>query len=112
MWSMSTVRLGIAAGASFLMSCATGFTGSPHVEDGRMGCERKCRAQAMEVAGMVYMGEYSSACVCAPPAAAGSTSRMKVAVAGGVGGGVAGVIMQMQEAERQRQQSTYLSPGR
>ena len=55
------------------IGCGTTFTGSAHVEDGRRGCEAKCRGQGMQVAGMVYMGEYSSACVCEVPRCASAS---------------------------------------
>ena len=60
-------------------------TGSAHVEEGRNGCEAKCQSQLV---GMVYMGEYSDACVCAASAA--------------VAAGASGVAMQMS-----RQSSNY-----
>ncbi len=85
--------------------CATSFTGSPHVENGRSGCESKCKGQGMEVAGMVYMGEYSSACVCEVPGQHASQRRMLVGASGAVAGGVAGVEMQRQQAQRNRQGS-------
>jgi hypothetical protein len=91
--------------ALMLMGCATSFTGSPHIENGRAGCEEKCKGQGMQVAGMVYMGEYSSACVCEVPRGAAQLSRREVLVAsaGGVGGAAAGVMMQMRRAQQQQQ---------
>jgi len=58
----------------------------------------------MQIAGMVYMGEYSSACVCQVPHASAESSRSEflVAAAGGAAGSAAGVIMQMRRAEEQR----------
>ena len=88
-----------------LTGCATSFTGSPHVEDGRKGCDIKCSKQGMEVAGMVYMGEYSSACVCAVPGQSASRGRLLLAAAGAAAGGVAGVEMQRQAAQRRQQQN-------
>ena len=82
--------------------CATSFTGSPHVENGRSGCESKCKGQGMEVAGMVYMGEYSSACVCEVPGQHASQRRVLVGASGAVAGGVAGVEMQRQREEQNR----------
>lgn len=86
-----------------LAGCATNFTGSAHIEGGRAACEQKCAGQGLAMTGLVYMGEYSSACVCEVPGRA---------TAGGLGGqasvagGTAGVMMQMQrEQERQQQAS-------
>ncbi|HKU37387.1 MAG TPA: hypothetical protein VJR89_04550 [Polyangiales bacterium] len=44
--------------------CATTFTGSAMVEGGRSGCERKCSTIGLQMQAFVFMGEYSSACVC------------------------------------------------
>lgn len=44
--------------------CATSFMGSAMVEGGRPGCERKCSAIGLQMQAFVFMGEYSSACVC------------------------------------------------
>src|SRR5688572_26636664 len=93
--------LAAAFGAS---SCATSFTGSPYVEEGRAGCEKKCRSAGMEVVGLVYMGEYSDACVCGVPGRAASSSKILHQAAAAVAGAGAGVAMQMQ---RQAQQSHH-----
>ncbi len=93
----------MAAMGTTLAGCGTTFTGSPHIEGGRGGCEQKCRADGMEVAGMVYMGEYSSACVCAPPGSSARAKRSLVGAAGSVTSGAVGVILQMR---RDQQNST------
>ena len=87
-------------------ACATSFSGSAHVEDGRAGCERKCKGQGMEVSGMVYMGEYSDACICSVPGQTSSRRTRVLAGAGAVAGGAAGVVMQM---SRQQEQSASYS---
>ena len=92
-----TVFLAVA-----LSGCATAFTGSAHVEGGARGCEARCKAQGMELAGMVLMGEYTDGCVCAVPGKAASTrSTLVLASAEGAGGGAAGVMMQMQRQQQQ-----------
>lgn len=85
----------------WLAGCGTTFTGSPHVENGRAGCEARCRSQGMEVAGIVYMGEYSDACVCSVPGRAGSRRDLLLASAAAATGGAAGVYLQMQQAQAQ-----------
>ena len=35
--------MGLIALMSMVAGCATQFTGDPHIEDGRAGCEVKCR---------------------------------------------------------------------
>ena len=101
---MTMMRLLTMAVLASALGCATSFTGSAHVESGRAGCEAKCRGVGMQVAGMVYMGEYSSACVCEVPRATASSKRDSLlAGAGATAAGVAGVAMQMQREAAQRQ---------
>ena len=70
MTSRWTRHLGIALVAltlSFplMLGCATtAFAGAARVEGGPRGCYHKCRDQRMEMESFVYMGEYSTACVC------------------------------------------------
>lgn len=107
------MKLILACLVTFTLGCQTTFTGDPHIDPGQ--CQAKCQATRMEMAGMIYMGEYSSACLCevphAPPvpqsapgaapvtSEAGSRSLLG---AGGAGGAAAGVVMQMRrEAEKQ-----------
>ena len=89
------------------IGCGTTFTGSAHVEDGRRGCEGKCRGQGMQVAGMVYMGEYSSACVCQVPratASASDDSTQLLSSAAAVTGAADGVVMEAQRRAAQQHQ--------
>jgi hypothetical protein len=103
---MKILTVTIAIIAASVLGCATSFTGSAHIEGGRNGCEAKCRGQGMQIAGMVYMGEYSSACVCEVPRSSGSGERREIlASAAGASGAAAGVVMQM-ERQRQQQQMT------
>ena len=100
---MNKVRL-LCAGfllATFGSACATSFTGSAHVEEGRGGCERKCKGSGMEVAGMVYMGEYSDACICSVPGQTGAAKQHLLSGGGAVAGGASGVVMQMRRQEQQ-----------
>ncbi|MET0384843.1 MAG: hypothetical protein ABW321_02735 [Polyangiales bacterium] len=73
--------------------CATNFTGSAHIEGGRAACEQKCNGQGLAMSGLVYMGEYSSACVCSVPGAGGGNAAAMASVAAGA----AGVVMQNRE---------------
>lgn len=47
-----------------LSGCPTTFQGNAHVQGGRAGCESKCKKTKMRMSGIVFLGEYSSACVC------------------------------------------------
>src|ERR1044071_3778146 len=45
--------------------CQTQFVGDPHIEP--ITCQAKCREANLVMAGMVYLGQYSSACLCEVP---------------------------------------------
>jgi hypothetical protein len=108
---MRNVRTGwVTALALTLVGCATSFTGDAHVENGRAGCAEKCKGQGMQMAGMVYMGEYSSACVCEVPRGSASSSGhdLLVGSAAGASGAAAGVIMQMRRAQEQQQHNGFV----
>jgi hypothetical protein len=93
-----------------LAGCRTEFVGDPHVAPA--ACQSKCAAVNMRMTGMVYMGEYSSACICeiAPPAGAPlppppPTSGPPGGSAGGAAAAAAaGVVMQMRQQQQQQQQ--------
>ncbi|HWL84542.1 MAG TPA: hypothetical protein VNO21_02000 [Polyangiaceae bacterium] len=105
---MNTFKCALTAMLMVTVGCATSFTGSPHVEGGRAGCDAKCKGLGMSVAGFVYMGEYSSACVCEVPRATSSIeSRRLLASAAGSMGAAAGVITQMRNQEQQMQQQHF-----
>lgn len=80
----SALLIGLAA--LLLAGCETSFTGSPYVDGGRKGCEAKCQAQNMEIAGLVYMGEYSDACVCMVPGTSAMRRKLLMAKAGAAAG--------------------------
>jgi len=50
-----------------LAGCATPlttFTGGAKIKGGPSGCEAKCSEWAMELVGMVALGEYTDGCIC------------------------------------------------
>jgi hypothetical protein len=75
--------------------CATSFHGGAHVADGRAGCERKCQSENLQIAGMVYLGEYSSACVCEVPRTNAAQARASLLLSTGSTGGTVAVITAM-----------------
>jgi hypothetical protein len=85
------------------IGCRTEFTGSPHVDPA--SCVAKCQASQLVMTGMVYMGEYSSACICEVPRAAPAPSAPPGAGAGAAAGAAAGVAMQMRRDEEARQRN-------
>ena len=83
-----------------LIGCQTQFVGSPHIDAAT--CANKCAQDRLTMAGIVYMGEYSSACVCEVPRPAGAPTTAMVA---GTMGAAAGVVMQMRRQHEQQQQN-------
>lgn len=96
---MRRTLLFIAAALALFVapSCATQFSGSPQVRGGVAGCISRCRSQNMVLGAYVYVGEYSTACVCEPStrtaAASGATASVPAAV---------GVALQMRRHQDQR----------
>ncbi|HKP58706.1 MAG TPA: hypothetical protein VJV78_18425 [Polyangiales bacterium] len=78
--------------------CATSFTGSAEIEGGRPGCEAKCLAVGLTMQAYVFMGEYSTACVCAPKDATSGSSSAPTAATAAV---AVGVMTQMRDAADQ-----------
>jgi len=95
--------IAICLSACMLGGCATAFTGSAHIDNGRQGCEAKCRSAGMELAGMVYMGEYTSGCVCAVPKQTASDRQLFIAATNSAAAAAAGVAIQMRRQQQQRQ---------
>ena len=101
-------RLVVILGSLALCACTTTFTGNSYVANGRAGCEQKCRAEGLTMTGMVFMGEYSSACVCELETAP-APAAPKAAAPGKSGsvGGVAPVIIQQQIQERDFERNSF-----
>ena len=81
------------------------FKGSARVENGRVGCERKCASQGLQFAGMVFVGEYSDACLCQVPAAGGGVPQPTSAAS--TDPAVAAVVTARRIAEEHRQQQQH-----
>jgi hypothetical protein len=43
------------------------FSGDPQFPGGVPQCEERCAKDGLKMAAYVYLGEYTSGCVCAPP---------------------------------------------
>jgi hypothetical protein len=84
--------------------CQTQFAGSAHIT--RAQCQAKCQSEQMQMAGMVYMGEYSSACLCEPQRA--SVEGAPGAAAAAAGSAVGVVVQMRREASRRRQEQREL----
>ncbi|HET8939987.1 MAG TPA: hypothetical protein VFN67_41385, partial [Polyangiales bacterium] len=90
-----------------LSGCATSFQGGAHFPGGRGACQHKCGLQGLSMAGLVYMGEYSSACLCEVPSSDKSASLSS----GATGGAAVAVMTQMQNAQVATMVSTMLIIG-
>jgi len=90
--------------------CATSFTGDAHYPGGARACFAKCASEQMQMSGFVYMGEYSSACVCEPrhtgAVATGGEAIASSSEVGGAGAagatGAVGVILQARMQQQQQ----------
>jgi hypothetical protein len=82
-----------------LGGCAhvTSFEGKAQIEGGRATCQQKCGLQGLQMSALVYMGEYSSACVCEIPGGNGASAARGAGAA--TTAGAVGVVMQMRNAE-------------
>lgn len=88
---------------------ATNFQGEPQFPGGARGCWDRCRADGLEMASFVYVGEYSTACACRPrPIPGMAPSAITEQDQAAVVAAAAGVELQRRryEEERRRRQST------
>jgi hypothetical protein len=93
--------LNIALASVFSVGCAqTQFQGDPHIS--AQQCQAACAQRQLQMSGMVFMGEYSSACICEVPRPQGAPPPS--GAAGAAGGAAAGVVMQMRRANQHHQQ--------
>jgi hypothetical protein len=80
-------------------ACATSFRGNANVSPG--DCVTRCGEIGGHMDSYVYLGDYSTACVCRPGLAVAESGGG--GTAGGVTGAVAGVWMQMQRNRQPNQ---------
>jgi hypothetical protein len=101
--------------ASGLAGCATRFTGDPKFPGGARGCFDACKREGMVMSSYVFVGEYSTGCVCslkptpAPQPSPATSGGQSDATAASSAAAV-GVVMQMrraQEEQQRQQQMTY-----
>lgn len=97
----ATGLLAVCCSLSLLLGCMdTHFQGSPQFPGGVRGCWEHCRREGLVMGSFVFVGEYSSACVCRLPTSPGATAE---ADSGALVAAAAGVEMQRQRQEQQRQ---------
>ncbi|HEY2404610.1 MAG TPA: hypothetical protein VGI10_01335 [Polyangiaceae bacterium] len=103
----------VAFGA-FGVACEppTSFQGEAKVAGGPRACVERCRSQNMVMAAFVYVGEFSTACACAPRPEQGMSSN-EGATSAAVVAAATGVETQRRIAEQeaaQRNNSYVLAP--
>jgi len=83
-------KLWLVSALALLCGCGspTQFQGSAKVAGGPSGCQKICEGWGMQLAGMVAMGDYSTACVCQLP------GRSVPVVAAGASAAAAAVVQQ------------------
>ena len=89
-----------------LAGCAaplTTFTGGAKIKGGPSGCEAKCNEWAMELVGMVALGEYTDGCICKKKGSQLSMQdvgeTLSLSLAGWSGGAVAAVENERKDRE-------------
>jgi hypothetical protein len=88
---IGTLLIGLGIG------CQPSFSGNPHIDIAT--CQARCAKDQLQMTGMVYLGEYSSACLCEVPRPPGAGSG----AAAGSMGAATGVVMQMRANQAQSQ---------
>ncbi len=99
---MKIVGLSIFA-ALCLSACPqpTSFKGDPHFPGGPNACFRKCESAGMVMDSYIFVGEYSTGCVCRPKLAPHTSANEST---GSSTAATALVSTQMWAAEEQRGQ--------
>jgi len=89
-----------------LAECAaplTTFTGDAKIKGGPSGCEAKCKEWAMELVGMVALGEYTDGCICKKKGLQLSMQdvgeTLSLSLAGSSGGAVAAIENERKDRE-------------
>ena len=101
-----------------LAGCAaplTTFTGGATIKGGPSGCEAKCNEWAMELVGMVALGEYTDGCICKKKGLQLSTQdvgeALSLSLAGSSGGAVAAIENERKDREAKAAAATgFISP--
>jgi len=82
-----------------LGGCPTTFSGNAYVAGGRAGCEQMCKKSKLKMSGMVFLGEYSSACICELPSKPDTEAKPAGSAGAGATGGAVSVMLQTAHAE-------------
>lgn len=105
LWSRATrlaLLVTLTLGFTLSAGCATTFIGDAHYQSPRK-CFKTCKRWNMKMAGYVFMGHYSSACVCEVKGSSAQRKMVIKAATAGTGAAAAGVVMQTRRAVQAQQ---------
>lgn len=98
---MTTVKILVVASvlALSITGCgATSFEGSAYFPGGAPACMSHCASANMEMDSFVFMGAYSTACICRLKTAGGHARANGGSAGATSGAAVAGIVIQRQRA--------------
>ena len=90
--------------ALVVSGCSTTFLGDAKFPGGARGCFDRCSAQGMTMSSFVFMGDYSTGCVCGPTPQGADTSATSGGAAAASSAAAVATITQMRAAEQNAQQ--------
>ncbi|MGD8861795.1 MAG: hypothetical protein PVI30_17425 [Myxococcales bacterium] len=89
--------------------CATSFQGSARFPGGPKGCYDKCDEAGMKMTNFVYVGEYSTGCVCGLDRRKDADARARSGApeSAATTAAAVGVVMQMRRQQQQAAQQHH-----
>jgi hypothetical protein len=101
--SRTTSSKVLVLGLCAIAGCATSFQGEAKFPGGPRACYKRCAAAGLEMSSFVYVGEYSTGCVCGLKASmrTANTSQDERDVTAATSAAAVGVVLQMRRAQAQ-----------
>ena len=97
-----------------LAGCATPlttFTGGAKIKGGPSGCEAKCNEWAMELVGMVALGEYTDGCICKKKGSQLSMQDVGETLSLSLAGSSGGVVAAVENERKDREANAAAADG-
>ena len=89
--------------------CATSFQGEAKFPGGPRACFKRCKAAGLEMSSFVYVGEYSTGCVCGLKASMRSASASERDATAATSAAAVGVVLQMRRAQAAAAQNAAMT---
>ena len=89
----------------YASACATSFQGEAHFPGGPKGCFDRCAADGLVMQSYVFVGEYTSGCVCSLKLRKAESEQPQADASAASSAAAVGVITQMRNAEAARNNS-------